>query len=417
MSTQPDSAGNAKPLRFPQFHQEILHQSHWAAGDLLGRIRVVIAEGFSRGIGVQENFFDRVKDAVAFSFQHAPLHILEFSSIAWPNAGIWKRASGHVVHPSLSRGTKYPHPKDLHAHSPRHPTGGASRTVLLPMAPTSDLTSAHSSGGSSLRIASGLPLTEDPFIDPRKTNAVFRRSKRSTLEDTPMPDCISISTERPQVYSNMTGLSFECKRHTGATTSINNDVSLDGLIHTLSPEKARNILIEACTPSMCADSGIQAPTNSPSDSVELSTWPSTTSQEFSLEAAVDAFDKNTEQEVSTTSTPSLHDSPGPTKVSLPMAVTVNAGPVSSVRRKKKPAMALENMLQSRAASFDVVRATRTSFKVAESSMDMPILVPGDTNRAKSYSAGSKRKRSTPRIPMPAAGEAEASSPHKVSRKT
>jgi hypothetical protein len=45
MSTQPDSAGNAKPLRFPQFHQEILHQSHWAAGDLLGRIRVVIAEG------------------------------------------------------------------------------------------------------------------------------------------------------------------------------------------------------------------------------------------------------------------------------------------------------------------------------------------------------------------------------------
>lgn len=392
-----------------------MHQSHWAAGDPLGRIRVVIAEGFSRGIGVQENFFDRVKDAVAFSFQHAPLHILEFSSIAWPNAGIWKRASGHVVHPSLSRGTKYPHLKNLHAYSPRHPTGGASRTVLLPMAPTSDPTSAHSGGGSSLRIASGLPLTEDPFIDPRKTNAVFRRSKQSTLEDMSMLDWISISMERSQVYSNMTGLSFECKRHTGATTSINNDVSLDELIHTLSPEKARNVLIEACTPSKCADSGNQAPTKSPSDNVELSTWPSTTSQEFSLEAAVD---KNTEQEVSTMSTPSLHDSPGPTKVSLPMAVTVNASLVSSVRRKKKPAMALGNMLQSRAASFDVVRSTRTSFKVAESSMDMPILVSGDTNRAKSYSAGSKRKRSTLRIPMPAAGEAEASSPHKkVSKKT
>jgi hypothetical protein len=240
-----------------------------------------------------------------------------------------------------------------------------------------------------------------------------------TLEDTPMPDCISISTERSQVYPNTMGLGFECKRHTGATTSINNGVSLDELIHTLSPEKARNILIEACTPSKCADSGIQALTNSPSDNVELSTWPSTTSQEFSLDAAVDAFDKNTEQEVSTTtSTPSLHDSPGPTKVSLPMAVIVNAGPVSSVRRKKKPAMALENMLQSRAASFDVVRATRTSFKVVESSMDMPILVPGDTNRAKSFSAGSKRKRSTPRISMPAAGEAEASSSHKkVSKMT
>lgn len=386
-----------------------MHQSYWEAGDLLGRIRIVIAEGFSRGIGVQGNFFDRVRDVVAFSFQHAPLHILEFSSIAWPNAGIWKRASGHVVHRRLSRGA---HPEDLHAHSPLHPTREPSRTVLLPMAPISDPTSARSGGNSGLRIASGLPLTEDPFIDPRKINAAFKRSKRSTLKDTPMPDYISISTGRSQVYSDMTGLSFECKKDTGATTSINNDASLDELIHTLSPEKARDILIEACTPSKCADSGIQVPTNSPSDNVKLSTWSSTASPELSSEAAVNAFDRNVEQEVSTRSTPSSHDSPGPTKVSLPMIVTMNACPVSSVRRKKKPAIALDNMLQSRAASFDVVRSTHTSFKVAESSMDMPILVSSDTNRARSDSNGSKRKRSTPSTPMPVAGEAEASSPRK-----
>jgi hypothetical protein len=385
---------------------------------VLGRIRVVIAEGFSRDIGAQGNVFDRVKDVVVFSFQHAPLHILEFSDIAWPNAGIWKRASGHVVHHSLSRETKYPHPEDLHAHSPRYPTIWASRAMLPPMVPTNDPTSARSSGNSGLRIASGLPLTEDPFTDPRKTNAVFRRSKRSTLEDTPMPGHISISTERSQAYSDMAGLSFERKKDASATTLSSNDMSLDELIHTLSPEKARDILIEVCTPSKCADSGIQVPTNSPSSNVELSTWPSTASQELSLGAAVDAFDRNVEQEVSTRSTPSSHDSPGPTEVSLPMAVIVNANPASSVRGKKKPAMALKNLLQSHAASFEVVRSTSTSFKAAESSVDMPILVSSDTKRARLVSNGSKRKRSTPNTPIPAAGEAEASSPRKkASKKT
>jgi hypothetical protein len=289
--------------------------------------------------------------------------------------------------------------------------------VLLPMAPTSDPTSAHSGDNSSLRIASGPPLTEDPFIDPRETNTVFRRSKRSTLEDTLMPDRISISTERSQVYSDMTGLSFECKKDTDATTLINNDASLDELTHTLSPENARDVLIEACTPSKRVDSGIQVPNNSPSANVELSTWTSPASQEFGLEAAVNGLNRNIEQEVSTMSTPSSHDSLGPTKASLPMTVTVNASPVSSVRRKKRPAMALENMLQSRAASFDVMRLTRISFKVAESSMEKPILASGDTNRAKTNTNSSKRKRSTPSTPMPVAGEAEASFPHKkVSKK-
>jgi hypothetical protein len=384
-----------------------LHQSHWEAGELLGRIRVVIAEGFFRDIGAQGNPFDRVRDVVVFSFQHAPLHILEFSGIAWPNAGIWKRASGDVVHHSLSRGTKYPHPEDLHAHSPHYPTSWASRAMLSPMAPTSDPTSARSGGNSGLRIASGLPLTEDPFIDPRKTNTVFRRSKQSTLEDTPMPSYISVSTERPQAYSDMARLSFERKKDASATTLINNDMSLDELIHMVSPEKARDILIEVCTPSECADSDIQVPTNSPSSNAELSTWPSTASQELSLGAAVNAFDRNVEQEVSTRSTPSSHDSPGP-----------NASPASSVRGKKKPAMALTNLLQSHPASLEAVRSTSTSFKAAESNVDMPILVSSDTKRSRLDSNGSKRKRSTLGTPTPAAGEVEASSPRKkASKKT
>jgi hypothetical protein len=286
------------------------------------------------------------------------------------------------------------------------------------MAPTSVPTSAHSGGNNGLRIASGLPLTEDPFIDPRKTNAVFRRSKRSTLEDTLMPDYISTSTERWQACSDMMGLSFERKKDASATTLINNDMFLDELIHTLSPEKVGDILIEACMPSKRTDSGIQVPTNSPSSNVELSIWPSTASQELSLGAAVNAFDRNVEQEVSTRSTPSSHDSPGPTEASLPMAVVMNASPASTVRGKKKPAMTLKNLLQSRAANFEVVRSASASFKAAGSSMDIPILVSSDTKRARLGSNGSKRKRSTPSTPTPAAGEAEASSPlKKASKKT
>lgn len=63
-----------KPLRFPVFHSEILDQTHWEAGETHGRIRVVIAEGV---IGQALNdangkAFDRLRDVITFSFQHAP---------------------------------------------------------------------------------------------------------------------------------------------------------------------------------------------------------------------------------------------------------------------------------------------------------------------------------------------------------
>jgi hypothetical protein len=66
-----DKNGNQDSLRFPPFHQEILQQSHWDAGELHGRVRVTISEGFSRPR--RSPPFERVKDIIAFSFQHAPL--------------------------------------------------------------------------------------------------------------------------------------------------------------------------------------------------------------------------------------------------------------------------------------------------------------------------------------------------------
>jgi hypothetical protein len=61
--------GEPDRLRFPNFHSELLSQSYWNPADDLGRLKVVLAEGFSG-----EQFgFERVKNLVAFSFQHAPL--------------------------------------------------------------------------------------------------------------------------------------------------------------------------------------------------------------------------------------------------------------------------------------------------------------------------------------------------------
>lgn len=66
-----DKHGEFEKMRFPAFHKELLSQSYWNAGDDLGRIKVVISEGFSRE---QQTYpFDRIKNIVSFSFQHAPL--------------------------------------------------------------------------------------------------------------------------------------------------------------------------------------------------------------------------------------------------------------------------------------------------------------------------------------------------------
>lgn len=82
LSSHVDKNGDQDYLRFPPFHQDILEQRHWEAGDLHGRIRVVIAEGFARPN--RNPPFERVKDIIAFSFQHAPLRkcfLIDLSSL------------------------------------------------------------------------------------------------------------------------------------------------------------------------------------------------------------------------------------------------------------------------------------------------------------------------------------------------
>ncbi|KAK1997035.1 hypothetical protein LX36DRAFT_658015 [Colletotrichum falcatum] len=77
-------------LRFPAFHSEILQQRLWSPVDDFGRIKVSITESFPRDSATTP--FERVKNVVVFSFQHAPLEILENSAIAWPNPIMWQSA-------------------------------------------------------------------------------------------------------------------------------------------------------------------------------------------------------------------------------------------------------------------------------------------------------------------------------------
>lgn len=68
-----DKNGNQEVLRFPQFHPEVIDAYVWDAAETLGRIRVIISEGLSRPN--RSPPFERVKDVVMFSFQHAPLSV------------------------------------------------------------------------------------------------------------------------------------------------------------------------------------------------------------------------------------------------------------------------------------------------------------------------------------------------------
>ncbi|KAK7730600.1 hypothetical protein SLS53_008990 [Cytospora paraplurivora] len=63
--------GELEQLKFPTFRRELLYQNHWNPGDDLGRIKIVISEGFPRDS--PSNPFERVKNVIAFAFQHAPL--------------------------------------------------------------------------------------------------------------------------------------------------------------------------------------------------------------------------------------------------------------------------------------------------------------------------------------------------------
>ena len=72
-------------LRFPLFQYDMLQQRGWSPADDLGRIKLVISEGFPRDSVTAP--VERVRNIAAFSFQYAPLCKLNvFTSTQLPRS-------------------------------------------------------------------------------------------------------------------------------------------------------------------------------------------------------------------------------------------------------------------------------------------------------------------------------------------
>ena len=121
--TEPDTDkdGNRDQLRFPPFHTEVLTQTWANPAQNVGRIKVVIAEGINHGLGVST--FERTKNLVSFSFQHAPLREAELEHQN-PLVLMSRRYTGELRHSLAKPGTVLP---GCSAISERRFTSHASR--------------------------------------------------------------------------------------------------------------------------------------------------------------------------------------------------------------------------------------------------------------------------------------------------
>ena len=97
-----------RDLEFPAFRPDLLQTRSWAPNEDLGRIKIILSEGFA---STDARPFVRVKNILAFSFQHAPLDVLETHGIAWPNPVMWRQAAVGCAPPRP--------PIESHGHSPR----------------------------------------------------------------------------------------------------------------------------------------------------------------------------------------------------------------------------------------------------------------------------------------------------------
>ncbi|KAL4762353.1 uncharacterized protein BDW70DRAFT_167155 [Aspergillus foveolatus] len=247
-SSNVDKNGNQDTLRFPPFHQEILEQRHWDAGDLHGRIRVVVAEGFARPH--RNPPFERVKEIIAFAFQHAPLNVLEYSSIAWPNTSMWSKEPRLFKYNAGSGVSDPKEAEDSHAHSPaaRH---DETRPPVAPITgqignpPALNFWRNRSYQGPvpqwqgnyrEPRWAPPETVFADPFIDPYVLDPAARhRGARQSWEDISMPDYVSNSSGS-RAISSMTGISYEHSKHPSLVAPIGDD-AYSQLIQALSPTK------------------------------------------------------------------------------------------------------------------------------------------------------------------------------------
>ncbi|KAL2072570.1 hypothetical protein VTL71DRAFT_11913 [Oculimacula yallundae] len=225
LSVDLDKHGEFEKMKFPTFHRELLSQSYWNPGDDLGRIKVVISEGFSRE---QPYPFERIKNVVSFSFQHAPLDVLESSSIAWPNAAMWRQVA--IVGPYLAQQFS-PRPGsddiDVHSHSPRH---GQSHKTSWPI-----------TGIGSMPPPPLFPrqTAYDPFVSDYSNNPAFSGWRHTSATDTSMPDYSTSNNTRPNSSRQVSDhMQVEKTGRSGQFESIQMPGAFESLCEALMPPTA-----------------------------------------------------------------------------------------------------------------------------------------------------------------------------------
>ncbi|KAL4792728.1 hypothetical protein BDV19DRAFT_246725 [Aspergillus venezuelensis] len=390
LSSHVDKSGNQDSLRFPPFHQEILEQRHWDAGDLHGRIRVVIAEGFARPH--RNPPFERVKEIVAFAFQHAPLNVLEYSSIAWPNTSMWSKEPRLFKYNAGSGASDLKEAEDAHTHSPtrhetRPPVTTAPQAASQPslniwrnrnyQGPVPQLQGNY----RDPRWAPPETVFADPFIDPYMLDPAARhRGARPSWEDISMPDYASSSTGS-RAISSMTGMSYEHSKHPSLVAPID--------------EEAYSQLIQALSPPRPLTSNTQEPNSSTTAAVPMGAKLSAAAEARSASYSKPGSRRTSLSVLKDVSYPSSRDvSSSSTKSNTaPVDVTSTAtklhpspsGPVKS----RKEGLSLENKENEAEAARregDKINQTPTKLNVRSSgSMETP------TDGRKRRSVGSSRE--------------------------
>ncbi|KAL8675180.1 MAG: hypothetical protein Q9168_000433 [Polycauliona sp. 1 TL-2023] len=225
-----DKTGNQECLRFPPFHQQMLAQKWWTPEEDMGRIKLVISEGIAPGQG-PSSVFRRVRSLVTFSFQHAPLAILEEAGIAWPNAGMWTQMTQPLYAP------RSPYEVGVvdvgaHAHSPRR------RSIEAPAASVAPGMLMNNSMPPPARRAVMLndcswapnPPPQDPFIDKHRHQAPREWGTRVSTSDDSMPDYSHSITPRSSRDHSLHEL-----QGTHGGSYLQPDSQFEELISSLSP--------------------------------------------------------------------------------------------------------------------------------------------------------------------------------------
>ncbi|OAP57584.1 hypothetical protein AYL99_08322 [Fonsecaea erecta] len=284
-----DCAGReSQYLQFPKFHQELIRQPGWDANELMGRIRVVIAEGVMRDNtppAASAFRFDHLRDVVAFSFQHAPQDILEYSGIAWPNPMMFENSSSKPPRPvPIGSRVSGVSGHEAHSHSPQRlpPIGSRSKRLSLHENYQTSLDAHHHSelqpdsisdvanvGALKNKPTEGQALVklvahdDGPFISPHQTPTSiqqWRLQLRSSSHDISMSDYTSSKTDRSVVNTEMSGVSVpraNFMKHM-------NEANLEEILQALSPSRQEELFkVLSASHSPVSGMGTQPPANTP----------------------------------------------------------------------------------------------------------------------------------------------------------